>query len=154
MALTSTTIFDISAQSQTLNFTNPNQIDQISYSGNQIIFSSSKTYTLLKSDVILWFKYLNAFNSLLLSNFPSIYANAGQAIPVCSFSMSSSQSNSEKKLVFDQQWSGIEVLNINYSSLSASAIYSTRANPIKISLQEFSMTVLMMSQFITQISLN
>lgn len=153
MALTSTTSFDIVGQTQTLTFNNPGQIDQVSFANNQITFQAETQYSLAKSDMILWFKYLNAFNNLLLINFPSISSSIGQIFPLCVFSIVENNIG-VKKITYDQQISGTEVLNIVYVPLAAAASVATRASPVTISLQEWFMTVLMMNQFTQQVALN
>lgn len=153
MALTSTTTFDIVGATQTLTFNNPSQIDQISFSNNQITFASVIAYNLSKSDTILWFKYLNTFNNLLLINFPSISSSIGQIWPLSLFSITETNVG-VVKIIFEQQNLGIDVLKINYLPIATSAAFSARASPITISLQEYFMTVLMMNQYITQVALN
>lgn len=153
MALTSSTTFDIVGQTKTLTFFNPSQVDQVSFANNQITFQSETQYSLAKSDMILWFKYLNVFNNLLLINFPAISSSIGQIWPLCIFSIVENNIG-VKKITYDQQIAGTEVLNIVYVPIASAASVATRSSPVTISLQEWFMTILMMNQFTTQVSLN
>lgn len=153
MALTSTTIFDIIGMTQTLTFNNPSQVDQIVFANNDITFETSSTYNLLKSDLILYFKYLNSFNNLLLINFPSINSSIGGIWPLSSFDITESSAG-VTHIIYTQTSQGSTVLEINYVPIAGSASFITRSAPVTISLQEFFMTVLMMNQFINQVGLN
>ena len=81
MAITATTTLDIVGQTQTITFNNPSQIDQFVYSGGQITHKASSTFNLAKSDVLLYFQFLNAFNNVLILNFPTVNASIGGILP-------------------------------------------------------------------------
>jgi hypothetical protein len=153
MALTSSTTFDIVGQTQAITFNNPSQVDQITFSSNQITFSASTTFNLAKSDLILYFKYLNAFNNLLLINFPSISSSVGQIFPLCSFQLSETFAGVEH-ITYDQTTAGNMVLHINYVPVAVSGAFSTRSAPVTITIQEFFLLVLLMNGFTNQVSLN
>jgi len=153
MALTSTTTFDIVGATQTITFNNPTQVDQITYSGNQIIFQTSSAYNLAKSDYLLYFKYLNAFNNLLLLNFPVISQAFSIAWPLCQFDITESNVGVQK-IIYSQSSVGTAVININYVPIANSSAFTARASPVTISLQEFFMMVYMLSQYTNQVGLN
>lgn len=153
MALTSTTTFDIIGQTQTLTFNNPGQVDQVSFTSNAITFAAESQYTLAKIDVLLYFQYLNSFNNLLLLNFPSISSSIGQIWPLSKFDISTT-SQGVKKIEYTQTTAGTTVLDISYLPIATSASFAARGSPVTISLQEYFMTILMMNQFTTQVSLN
>ena len=153
MALTSTTTFDIAGQTQTITFNNPSQVDQITFSSNQITFSSESSFNLVKSDILLYNKYLQAFNNLLLINFPSISSSIGLAWPLCVFDFTESNIGVQR-LIYNQTTSGTTVININYLPIATSAAFSARPSPVTITLQEFFMFVFMMNQFAQQVNLN
>lgn len=153
MALTSTTNFDVIGQTQTIIFNNPSAVDQIQFTGGQIVFGAISSYNLAKTDMILYNKYLQAFNTLLLFNFPSIATNIGQIWPLCNFQISDTFQG-VNHLVFNETSAGTTVCNINYVPQSVSAAFTARASPVTITVQEYFMFVLMMAQFSQQVNLN
>jgi hypothetical protein len=153
MALTSVTTFDIVGQTQTITFNNPSQVDQITFSSSQITFATISSFDLVKSDMLLYFKYLNAFNNLLLINFPSISSSIGQIFPLCNFQLSETSSGVEH-IIYNQTSSGNTVINVNYVPIATSAAFTARASPVTITLQEFFFLVVMMNSFNTQVNLN
>jgi hypothetical protein len=152
MALTAVTVFDIAGGTQTITFNNPSQVDQITFSSNSITFQASTTFSLVKSDYLLYFKFLDVFNNLLFTNFPSITSSVNSPWPKCSFSIVEAQVI--LRLIYDQTSLGIDFFNINYLPLATEATFATRASPVTITLQEFFQTVYMLRQFTQQVSLN
>ena len=153
MALTSTTLFDVVGQTQSITFNNPSQVDQISFSNNEVIFETASTYNLIRSDLLLYGQYLQAFNNLLLVNFPSIGASYNLSWPLSEFSITETDVGVQK-IIYTQTSLGNTVLGINYVSLAESGAFTARVSPVTITLQEFFMTCFMMMQYIKQISLN
>lgn len=153
MALTSTTTFDITGQTQSIIFFNPSQVDQISFGSNQITLATISSYNLVKSDMLLYFKYLNAFNNLLLINFPTLSSSISGIFPLCNFQLNETNTGVEK-IVYNQTSTSNTVININYVPIAASAAFTARASPVVITMQEFFMMILMMNQFTNQVSLN
>ncbi len=153
MALTATTVFDLSAQTQTITFNNPSMVDQISFSSNQMTFAEISTFNLVKSDVLLYGQYLKAFYNLLAINFPYITINYNLAWPLSEFDITISDVG-VKKVDYTQNSIGVNVYTINYVPLATSASFTARAAPVVITLQEFLQTVSMMNAFINQVNLN
>ena len=153
MALTSTTTFDLVGQVQTLTMLDPSQVDQITFSSNTITFASSLTFNLSKKDMILYFKYLNAFNNILLINFPKISSSIGLAFPLSVFNLKETNVGGID-IVYNQTSNGTQAININYVPLTSTATFITRPAPVTISLQEFFFMIIMLNQFTNQVSLN
>lgn len=103
--------------------------------------------------MILYNKYLQAFNTLLLFNFPSISSNIGQIWPLSNFQISETYAG-VTHLTYNQTSTGTTVCNINYVPQALSAAFTARASPVTITVQEYFMFVLMMAQYSTQVSLN
>ena len=153
MALTSTTTFDVIGNTSTITFLNPSQVDQITYAGGAITYQAASSYTLAKSDFLLYFQYLNAFYNQLFINFPQIASSVNTIWPLSVFDISLTNVGT-KKLTYTQSFSGTTVLQINYLPLTVSAGFVTRPSPVTISLQEFFQNVYMLTQYTTQVSLN
>jgi hypothetical protein len=152
MALTAVTVFDIIGATQTITFNNPSQVDQITFSSNSITFQTSSTYSLQKSDFLLYFQYLDVFNNLLFSNFPTIAKSVNIAWPDSTYSIT--ESGTPNRIIYDQTSIGTDFLNINYLPIATEATFATRSSPVTITLQEFFMTVYMLRQFTIQVGLN
>jgi hypothetical protein len=73
MALYSTITQNIPAASQQIVFYDPSEMDNITYSSNQITYASESSIVLSKSDAQLYYtNKLNFYNNLL-ATFPVIY---------------------------------------------------------------------------------
>ena len=153
MALTSTTTFDISGTAQTLTYFNPSQVDQITFSSNQITFAAVSQFNLAKSDLLLYCQFLNIFNNLLIANFPSVSNSISSPWPLCQFDFSETNVG-VKRLIYTQTSQGTAVQTINYLPIATSAAFTARGSPVTISLQEFFMYVLMSNQYAIQVGLN
>jgi hypothetical protein len=154
MALTSTTIFDVVGQTQTITFyEGASQVDQILFSSNQITFETAAAYNLAKSDYLLYFKYLNAYFSALFINFPSISSSSNAIFPLCTFSLTET-SVGVTHINYLQNTGSTLVLGINYVPVALAAAFTARTSPVTISMQEFFMMINMLSQFTNQVSLN
>jgi hypothetical protein len=153
MALTSTTVFDLVGQTQSITFNNPSQVDQISFASNQVTFSASTGYDLSKSDLLLYNKYLQAFNVLLLVNFNTLGSQALLPWPLCNFDITESSSG-VTHLTFNENTGSTNVIYINYVPTAVAASFATRSAPVTITMQEYFMFVLMMQQYAQQVSQN
>lgn len=153
MALTSTTTFDVINVTSTITFNNPSQVDQITFSGNQITFQTCSSYTLVKSDFLLYFKYLNSFNNQLFINFPSISQSINSAFPLSVFDITI-YSAGVTHIIYNQTSLGTTVTNINYVPIAGAAAIVARSSPVTITLQEFFMFVYILNQYSTQILVN
>jgi hypothetical protein len=153
MALTSTTTFDVDGNTSTITFFNPSQVDQITYNSDGITFQTAGSYTLAKSDYLLYFQYLNAFNNQLFINFPAISKNVNTAWPLILFSITETNIGVQK-ITYDQTSIGTTILNVNYLPSIASAGFVARGSPVTVTLQEFFMTVYMLTQYTNQVALN
>jgi hypothetical protein len=153
MALTANTVLDIVGLTQTITFSNPTQIDQISFTGGQITFQTASSYDLLKSDLLLYVQYINAYNLLLFRNFPLINANVNAAFPLSLFEIYSTNVGTTK-LFYNQTSGSNTVLNIDYLPIAGTAVFAIRNSPVTITLQEFFMTVNLLTQYAVQVNLN
>lgn len=153
MALTNQTTFNVTGGTQSAVFSDPGQIDQISFANNQITYSAISSYNLSKSDLLLYLQYLNTFNNLLLVNFPSVSTVLNSIWPLCSFDITESSAG-VTHLYYTQTSQGVQAQEINYVPVAGSASIAARANPVVISLQEFAMSILMYNQYAIQVGLN
>ncbi len=153
MALTNTIVFDVINGTQTITFYNPTQVDQITYNNNQITFQSASTYNLVKSDLLLYFKFINLFLVSLEVNFPAFNQSTLNKWPLCQFDITESSSG-VTHLIYNQNSGGSNVININYVPIAGSAGFAGRSSPITISAQEFFMTTIMYTQYSNQVVLN
>jgi hypothetical protein len=153
MALVQQTTLDIVGETQTIVFNNPGIIDQIQYTSNQIIFATSSTYNLGKSDLLLYGQFINTFNNSLLLNFPIVTTSIGAIWPLSGFHFTETNQGT-KSLVYTQTSSGTQVININYVPIAGAGSFATRASPVTVTLQEYFMFVLMLGQYIQQVNLN
>jgi hypothetical protein len=154
MALTAQNTLDIVNQTQTVSFyEGANLVDQIVYSSNSITFENISSYNLSKSDALLYFQYLNAFFNLLSINFPIINASATGKWPLSTFSITETDVG-VLKVDYNQTSNGTNVMSINYVPIAGAAAFGARAAPINITMQEFFMTLNLMTQFTNQVSQN
>jgi hypothetical protein len=152
MALTSTTIFDIIGQTQTIVFSNPSAIDQIDFSNNQITYGSNGGFNLAKSDCLLYLQYLIIFQNLLFSNFPSLLSSVNLALPVSLFTLSNI--NVGVTHINYLQTSGANsIYSINYVPLAQAAYFTSRSSSTT-TLQEFFTSILLLNQYKNQVMLN
>ena len=152
MALTSTTVFDIVGQTQTITFTNPTQIDQIVYSSNAITFETTAGYNLVKSDLLLYLRFIQVFNTLLYTNFPTV-SFGNLALPNSALSITKSFAG-VTHLNYAQSSLGTNVLDINYVPTAGSGAITARGSPVTITIQEFVTMVTMLNIYSNQVNLN
>lgn len=153
MALTSITTLDIAGQMASLTFSNPSQVDKISFTSNQITFDTISQFNLVKADAILYFQFMNVFNNLLLLNFPTLAQSIGLIFPLSSFDISITNVGT-KKIIYTQSTTGTNVLVSTYLPIASATAISARAAPVTISMQEWFFTIVCMSQFTQQVNLN
>ena len=153
MALTSTTTFDIANQTQTINFYSSSVlVDSISYSAGVLNYANVAQFNLSKSDIILYFQYLNIFNNTLLVNFPSLNASLIQALPLCQFDFLEN-SIGTKKLIYTQNSQGNSIYTITYVVVGSSASFAARS-ALSTTIQEFLASLNFFGVFVNQITLN
>lgn len=154
MALTSTTTLDVIDQLQTITFYDAStQLDQIVYNNNVLTFSSITAFNLSKSDYLLYFQYLNSFFNLLIVNFPQFQSQQGLDWPLCEFQINETDVG-VLKIIYTQNSLANNVYTINYLPIASSCSFTSRPSPINISIQEFYMTINMLTQFTNQVRLN
>ena len=154
MALTSQTTLDLIGQTQSIIFMNPSQVDQISFASNQITWQASSSFNLAKTDLLLYLKFVNTFNNLLITNFPSVASGYASAWPsLCQFDITESFAGVEH-IYYTQTSQGSQVIQINYLPSVVSASFATRASPITLTMQEFFMQCNMLNQYAIQVGLN
>jgi len=153
MALTSTTLADLSDQTQTLTFyEGATKIDQIVYNNNLITYSAISAYDLSSRDAILYFKYLNAFNILLYQNFPVLNLSANYKLPLSSFTLNLADLPG-LNIIFKQSSHGVSIYNTHYTPANFTASYESRPS-VTVTVQEFFISVILMAQYTNQITLN
>lgn len=154
MALTSTTSFDIVGQTQTITFFQGiTQLDQIIYSGNTVNFQAISTYNLVKSDLLLYIKFLNIYYNLLITNFAAVASSQNANWPLSVFNISETNVG-VLKIIYNQTTGANTVLNINYVPIAGSAAIASRGSTVSITNQEFFMTNNMLLQYSNQVSFN
>lgn len=154
MVLTSTTTLDVVNQIQEITFyESDTPVDQITYQSNVLTFSSIATFNLVKSDYLLYFQYLNTFFNLLTVNFPAFQSQANLDWPLCEFDITSTDVG-VFKIIYTQNSLSNNVYTIDYVSVASACSFTARGSPINISVQEFFMTMNMLTQFTNQVKLN
>lgn len=150
MALTAITTLNIPGLTQTIAFNNPGLVDEIDFGNNQVTLKASSSYTLSKSDLLLYYNYLNVYNNALLFNFPSIVASYLVPIPVSKFNLKPQSTT----LLFEYLSGTSNAITINYDLGTKIATFTARPSDVIITLQEFFMMVILFTQFQKQVSLN
>ena len=91
MTITSTTTIDLIGQSSLLSYyQGASLVDQITYTGNTIIYAAISSYSLSKTDMSLYYKFLNTWLSVLYANFPIVAQSANLIWPLCQFDITES----------------------------------------------------------------
>jgi hypothetical protein len=152
MARTATTIFDIIGGTQCINFNNPSLIDNISFANNQITFQTTSEFNLAQSDLLLYIKYLQTFNTLLFNNFPTLKSYLTESLPLCNFQITETNVGVVKITYIQTSLSSL-VYTINYLPIATSAAFSAR-NSVMINIQEFNLLIAMLQQYANQVSKN
>jgi hypothetical protein len=153
MALTQILTLDIIDNLASITFNNPAQIDQVSFASNQITFSICSIFNLVKSDLILYIKYLTQFNASLIINFPSVGTSINQSFPISNFQVNRT-SLGVTHINYIEGTGSSTVYSINYVPIAGAASFVARISPVTISLQEFYMCIYMMQQYLQQILVN
>src|ERR1700683_5214296 len=146
MALTAQTTLDIVNSNQQISFYSSSVlVDQIIYSNNQLTFATIAQYNLSKSDFLLFYQYLNVYFLALQTNFAVVNSSLQNIWPLCQFDITENNIGTTK-LIYTQASSGTNVLVVNYVPIAMAASISARASPVVISVQEFFMTMNMLTQ--------
>jgi hypothetical protein len=154
MALTSQTTLDLVGQSSVLSFyQGVSLVDQITYSSNQITYASISSYNLSKSDMALYYNFLNTWLSSLYANFPIVAASAKLIWPLCQFDITESFAG-VTHIIYNQTSTGTQVININYVPVAVPGAIAARGSPVTITDQEFIMGVNMKQNYFNQVALN
>jgi len=136
MALQATLFVDIANQFETLTYTlNSVQLDELTFSNNQITFGSTTGFNLSQSDFIIYNSYLTIFLNSLLINFPTIQNLRGISLPISTFEIQLATSGIEH-IYYIQTSLGNSVYNTNYVPDAHAASFASRVS-ITITLQEF-----------------
>jgi hypothetical protein len=153
MALTSQTTLDLAGQTATLSYyQGASLIDQITFANNAITYQTISTYNLSKSDMALYYKFLNAFYQILNFNFPIVSQSLNLVWPLCQFDITESTSG-VTHIIYTQASQGTSFLVINYVPIAAAGSFSSRT-ATTISLQEFIFGVTIKLNFFNQVALN
>jgi len=149
-----TTTLNIPGNTQIIVFNNPGVIDEIDFVSNAITLKAHIQYTLSKVDFLLYFNYLDIYNTALFLNFPSINASINIALPQCEFDMVNTAMG-PPKLTYTQKTGGVTVAeSFSYDLGTHIMTVAARSSDVTITLQEFFQTVYILRQFTKQVSLN
>lgn len=151
MALVQVVTIETLAGTASLTLGNPAQVDRLDFASNQIVFASSSSFSLSKSDTLLYIKYLTLFNNILLLNFPTIGQFVNLPLPACSFDVSIT-TGPNRKTDYAQKSGNSTVLNIDYNTNTGLSTFSSRHPSVTISMQEFYMMVYIFNQYSNQVS--
>lgn len=155
MALTNITTFDVVGGTQTMAFYDPSLVDQITYSAGSITLAAISSFNLSKSDMLLYYQYVNSFNNLLFVNFPSISAHVNTSWPFdTTFEIYTTTVGVNHIYYIQNTVSSTNVYTINYVPTATAASFAARSSPVTITLQEWFMTVYLLAQYSTQVSVN
>jgi len=153
MSLQAAILLDIGNQAQTLTYTlSSSQVDQVSFSNNQVTFGTTSGFNLSKSDFLIYVAALNTFNNALIVNFPSVQNARGLTLPVSSFELQLT-SVGVTHIYYTQTSLGNSVYNTNYVPIAQSASFAARSQ-ITITMQEFFECVAIKELHAQQVSLN
>lgn len=154
MALTASQTLNIPGTTQQIIFSNPSEIENITYSTSGITYASEISSVLSRSDFALFFQYKIQFFNSLFVDFPNIVASYQLEVPVCKVQIYSSNGPNLIQFLQTSTASPISsVYNITYDRGTHTATFSSRINPITITLQEYFLAFQVLSQFAKQVSL-
>lgn len=153
MILTATTTLDLVGKTSTISFyESATLVDQITFASNTITYQSISTYNLSKSDMALYFSFLNTFLLSLYTNFPTLAQNTNLIFPNCVFNITRSFAG-VTHLTYTQSSNGNNLLTINYVPVAVAGSWTSRS-AVTISIQEFIFGVTAQRQYFNQVSLN
>lgn len=150
MALTAVTTLNIPGVTQTIVFNNPATLDEIDFAGTQITLKAISTYNLSRSDFLLYFNYLDIYNTALFLNFPFINANINISLLQSEFDIKMGAT----RLTYDQHSGATDALSLSYQLSNQTMTFAARASDVVISLQEFFIMIYLLRQYSKQVSLN
>jgi hypothetical protein len=150
MALKSQTLLDIPNATQSIIFQNPGTVDEIDFSNNQITLKAISQYTLSKEDFLIYFNYLDIFNTALLLNFPVLNAYFNTPLPLCEFGFKVGPI-----MITSDQYSGpTNAISLTYMLSTEVMTFAVRPLDVIVTMQEFFTTVYILRRFTKEISLN
>lgn len=146
-------MLDIGNKMQTLTFVLKGSVlDMVTYSGNKITLSSTKGFTLSKTDYLIYVSSLNSFVNDIISNMPGIQSASSAMIPVSSFDIKNVNTG-VTNIYYTQTSLGNSVYSTNYIPSSQTAVFAVRPS-ITISVQEFLFGIQLMNFHATQVTMN
>lgn len=156
MPLTSVIAQDIPAATQEITFYNPGVIEDVLFSNNTFTYAAISSFTLIKSDFVLFFANKLQFYNAVLNNFPyvgSYYFN--NVLPASSTQMQIS-SHPSPNISFTHTSSEsptLTVVNITYDINAQTATFAKRLNAVTITMQEFLHAFGVLKRFAAQCAL-
>ena len=150
MVLTASATLDIQGLAQTITFNNPGIIDEIDFGSNQITLKAASSFTLPKSDFLVYAAYHEIFHNALIRNFPSISNSLNLPLPLCEFDFRVGST----RLTFIQTSNGGSALEVNYFFGTTNAVFSARVADVTITLQEWFMMTYLFHRYVREISLH
>jgi len=151
MSLTAVITQNISAQTQNIIFSTSGQVEEITYSNNQITYAAESSFVLSQSDFSLFAAYKLQFYNALLSNYPNINTYFNIEIPVCLIEI---QSLSGPNIIQFHQTSTASpvslIYNISFDRGALTATFAAQSNQITITLQEFLLAYQMLRSYFNQ----
>lgn len=133
MALTAITTLDVPGVTQIIKFNDPTQVDEIDFGSNVLTFKAISSYNLSKSDFLLWFNYLDVFNTALILNFPTIVTNINATLPTCQYDFKVGAT----RITYDQISGSNDVLNLTYLFSNSTMTFAARATDMTMTVNEF-----------------
>lgn len=149
MPLTAITTLDIPGTNQIITFNNPSEVDKITFASNVLTFASHASFDLSKSDFLLYFSYLNIYNTALLLNFPPINSSLGISLPLCEFNFKVGPT----RITYLQKTNATEVISLTYFIGTQIMNFAARPSNVPITIQEFFMTIYMLDRYSKEIGL-
>lgn len=150
MALKAVTTLDIPGLTQIIVYNNPTLVDEIDFGSNQITLKAISSFSLSKSDFLLYFQYLDIYNNALLFNFPSINASINVAIAQSEFDFKVGTT----RIDYTQTHVATTALGLTYLFSNTTMTFAARASDVTISLQEWFTLVYNLRVVTKQVSLN
>jgi hypothetical protein len=154
MALTANTILNLPSGTQQIIFSNPSEVDNITYSSSGITYALESSFILSQADMALYMTYLTVFYNALLLNFPSINASFNKEVSV--FLIEIQALNGPNLLVFTQTSTAspiTHVYTITFDRGAKTATFAARSSAITITPQEYLIAFQLLKLFFNQIAL-
>ena len=155
MAITSSIVQNTSSSVQTIIFYNPTEFENISYSTSGITYASESSTILSQSDFIVFYDNTLQFYNSLLTNYLNVSNSVNVKLPVSQFKIYSSSGPNILQYTQTSTASPISsVYNLTFDRVALTMTFAARTNPITITLQEYLLGFIWITQFYKQVILS